>query len=126
MSRTTRATVAEGAAALGVNVVTIRRMIKRGQLEAERVHRPQGSAYLVTLPLDRTGDATSTGQPAQDISRTNGTGQPAPAEAMVSLIRTTIATVPGPLVGELAATRQAGEQKDVIIREQAEAIAALR
>ena len=47
-----RVTVAEAAAILGVSVVTIRRMIKRGQLEGERVIRPQGSAYLVTLPAD--------------------------------------------------------------------------
>src|SRR4051812_43195364 len=91
-----RVTVAEAAEQLGVNVVTIRRMIKRGQLEAERVHRPQGSAYLVTLPGHGIGDSTPTEQPAQDMSRTHGAAAPAPAEAMVSLIQTTIATVLGP------------------------------
>ena len=114
----TRVTVAEAAAILGVNVVTVRRMIKRGQLEAERVHRPQGSAYLVTLPGDGAGDATSTGQPAQDVSRTQGTSTP-PAEAMVSLIQTTIGTILGPLVGELDRHRQT-------IERQAETIAELR
>jgi excisionase family DNA binding protein len=105
-----RVTVAEAAAILGVNVVTIRRMIKRGQLEAERVHRPQGSAYLVALPGHGAGDETSTEQPAQDMSRTQRTATP-PAEAMVSLIQTTIATVLGPLVAELAASRQTNERQ---------------
>jgi excisionase family DNA binding protein len=111
--------VAEAAELLGVNVVTIRRMIKRGQLEAERVHRPQGSAYLVTLPQHGTGDGTPTEQPAQDMSRTHGAATPAPAEAMVSLIQTTIATVLGPLVGQVEASRQT-------IERQAETIAELR
>ena len=59
-----RVTVAEAAAILGVSVVTVRRMIRRGQLEGERVVRPQGSAYAVTLPADATGaaeDGTPTG-----------------------------------------------------------------
>ena len=106
----TRVTVAEAAAILGVNVVTIRRMIKRGQLEAERVHRPQGSAYLVKLPGDGAGDATPTEQVAQDMSRTQGTPTP-PAEAMVSLIQATIGTVLAPLVAELAASRQTIERQ---------------
>jgi excisionase family DNA binding protein len=36
-------TVSEAATILGVSVMTVRRMIKRGQLEGERVHRPQVS-----------------------------------------------------------------------------------
>jgi len=45
-----RLTVSEAAEALGVSHMTARRMIQRGQLEAERVLRPQGSAYFVLLP----------------------------------------------------------------------------
>ena len=77
-------TVAEAAASLGVSVVTIRRMIKRGQLEGQRVLRPQGSAYMVTLSAGNSGtepDATPSEQPAQNVSRPNGT----PEQAMVSL-----------------------------------------
>jgi excisionase family DNA binding protein len=121
----TRVTVAEAAAILGVNVVTIRRMIKRGQLEAERVHRPQGSAYLVNLPGDGTGDATPTEQLAQDMSRTQGTPTP-PAEAMVSLIQTTIGAVLGPLVAEQAALRQTVEHLTGQLVRQSETIGQLR
>jgi hypothetical protein len=53
------------------------------------------------------------------VSRTNGTGPALAAEAIVSLIQTTIATVLGPLVGQLDAPRQT-------IERQAEEIAGLR
>ena len=105
-------TVSEAAAILGVSVMTVRRMVKRGQLEGERVHRPQGTAYVVKLPADAPGntrDAPTTEQPPENVSRTNGTG-PAPADAMVSLIQTTIATVLGPLVGQVDAQRQTIER----------------
>jgi excisionase family DNA binding protein len=116
-----RVTVAEAAAIFGVNVVTIRRMIKRGQLEAERVHRPQGSAYLVTLPGHAAADGASMEQSAQDMSRTHGIPGPA-ADAMVSLIQTTIATVLGPLVGQLDAQRQTIERQAEQLTSQAETI----
>lgn len=105
-----RVTVAEAAAILGVNVVTVRRMIKRGQLEAERVHRPQGSAYLVKLPGHGAGDATPTEQPAQDMSRTQGTTTP-PGEAIAAMIQATLAPIVAPLVGELQASRQTIESQ---------------
>ena len=50
-----RVTVAEAAIALGVSTATVRRMVRRGQLEGERVQRPQGIVYVVTLPVDRAG-----------------------------------------------------------------------
>jgi excisionase family DNA binding protein len=115
----TRVTVAEAAAALGVSVVTIRRMIKRGQLEGERVIRPQGSAYLVRLPVDGTDDATPTEQPVQDMSRTQGTGTTptGQAEALATLVQATLTPIIAPLVAELAATRQASERKDAELRD---------
>jgi excisionase family DNA binding protein len=107
-------TVSEAAGILGVSTQTVRRMLRRGQLEGERVHRAQGSAYIVRIAVPNTAgdsDATATQQPAPNVSRANATDQPAPAEAMVSLIQTTIATVLGPLVAELAASRQANERQ---------------
>lgn len=107
------ATVAEAAEILGVSTQTVRRMIRRGQLQGERVHRPQGSTYVVSLPVDAPAgdtDATATQQPPPNVSRSNATG-PAQAEAMVSLIQTTIATVLGPLVGQIDAQRQTIERQ---------------
>ncbi len=101
-----QATVAEAAAILGVSVVTIRRMIKRGELEAERVVRPQGSAYLVTLPPDAPSpseDGTPTEQSAQDVSRTDGT----PVGLMAAWSEAFLA----PLVAELAESRQTVERQ---------------
>jgi excisionase family DNA binding protein len=106
-----RVTVAEAASILGVSVVTIRRMIRRGRLEAERVHRPQGSAYLVTLPVEGTGDRTATEQAAQNVSRTQGT----PADMMAVWSETFLA----PIMAELAASRET-------IARQAETIGQLR
>jgi excisionase family DNA binding protein len=115
-------TVAEAAEIRGVSVVTIRRMIKRGELEAERVIRPQGSAYLVNLPEDGTGtehDVPFTEQPAQNMFRAQGT----PADQMMSLIETTITSAVEaaitPLVKELATTHQT-------VQQQAEVIGSLR
>jgi excisionase family DNA binding protein len=45
-------TVAEAATILGVSTATVRRMVKRGDLEGERVLRPQGSVFVVRLPPD--------------------------------------------------------------------------
>jgi excisionase family DNA binding protein len=108
-------TVAEAADQLGVSVVTIRRMIKRGQLEAQRVVRPQGSAYLVTVPDDGTEDASPREQPAQNVSRTQGT----PEQAITAMIQATLAPVLAPLVAEITASRQT-------IERQAETIGELR
>ena len=44
-----RVTVAEAAIALGVSTATVRRMVRRGQLEGERVQRPQGIVYVLSL-----------------------------------------------------------------------------
>lgn len=59
------ATVKEAAEQLGVSTETIRRMIRAGKLRAERVHRPQGSAFVVLLDdaaavtsQETTADAT--------------------------------------------------------------------
>jgi excisionase family DNA binding protein len=98
----TRVTVAEAAERLGVSVVTIRRMIKSGRLEAERVHRPQGSAYLVTLPMDGTADGTPTERPAQNVSRTQGT----PADAMAAWAASVLTPILAPIAAELTASRQ--------------------
>src|SRR3954464_6889303 len=47
-----RVSIAEAARALGVSTSTVRRMVKAGRLVGESVLRPQGSAYVVRLPLD--------------------------------------------------------------------------
>jgi excisionase family DNA binding protein len=117
-----RLTVSEAAATLGVSRMTVRRMIQRGQLEAERVHRPQGTAYLVTLPVNGTGQGTPTAQPARHMGRPNDTEPPAQAEAMVSLIQATIGTILGPLVAEQTALRLTVERQADQLVSQAETV----
>jgi excisionase family DNA binding protein len=111
-------TIEQAAAILGVSASTIRRRIRAGTLQVTETRRPQGVVWLVHLPPGvRPATATDTvDTPPVDTAPTT---QPAPADAMVSLIQTTIGTVLGPLVSELAASRQT-------IERQAETIADLR
>ena len=102
-----RVSVAEAADVLGVSTATVRRMIRRGQLEGERVQRPQGTAYVVRLPLDASG----TRQPPGVVSRDNAS---APA-LMAAWSETFLA----PIMARMA-------EQEAIIREQAEQIGSLR
>jgi excisionase family DNA binding protein len=105
-----RVSVAEAARHLGVSVATVRRRIRAGELEAETVLRPQGSAFVVRLPLEASAGADDAYDRDQEAGFTTRT-QASSEQAMVSLIQATIGTVLGPLVGELAASRQANERQ---------------
>jgi hypothetical protein len=63
------------AAALGISVQAVRRRIKSGELRAERVKRPQGYAYRVTLPA---GVDVPEGA---DVDQAEGEHLPAPTGA---------------------------------------------
>jgi hypothetical protein len=105
-----RVSVAEAAGILGVSVATVRRRIRAGDLEAETVHRPQGTAFVVRMAVDASSgvsDAYDRDQEPRSTTRT----QASPEQAMTALIQTTIGTVLGPLVAELAASRQAIERQ---------------
>jgi hypothetical protein len=121
---TTPVTVEQAAAILGVSITTVKRRIRAGSLRAEEARRPQGTVWLVYLPSEATGAATS-GQGAASVVATAPTSTPA-ADAMVSLIQTTIGTVLGPLVAELAASRQTNERQAGQIARQSETIGELR
>jgi excisionase family DNA binding protein len=94
------ATVPEAARVLGVSVQTVRRMIRRGQIEGRRVHRPQGSAFIVTLPLERPGtnDAPTTDQVLRAGARANGP-TPAPAGELMAAWSETFL---GPIMARMA------------------------
>jgi excisionase family DNA binding protein len=90
-------TVAEAAEILGVSTATVRRMVKRGQLEGEQVQRPQGTAFVVRLPMDASqaaADATSTQQVPGVTPRGNASApelMAAWSEAFLSPIMTRMA-----------------------------------
>jgi hypothetical protein len=116
-----RVSVAEAATLLGVSVATVRRMIRTGRLEAERVRRPQGTAFVVHLPVDASTRHHHMGTTA----RPNASDPGSAADAMVSLIRTTIVTVLNPVVAQLDAHRQMVEHASGQITWQAEMIGRL-
>jgi excisionase family DNA binding protein len=106
-------TVSEAAAILGVSTQTVRRMVKRGQLEGQRVIRPQGTAFVVTLPgepMDATDDATVTPHATGNMERDNAT----PAGQRATWSETFLV----PLVAAL-------ERSQAIVRDQAETIGRL-
>ena len=47
-------TLPEAARILGVSESTVRRLVKAGKLEAERVLRPQGHVWMVMVPAPST------------------------------------------------------------------------
>ena len=77
------ATVREAADVLGVSTETIRRMIRAGKLRAERVHRPQGTAFLVELP-DATGHAAEDATDTAPSGRHNAAPEPALPPALLA------------------------------------------
>ncbi len=112
--------VAEACRILNVSDSTLRRLLRAGRLEAQKVERPQGHVWLVKVPAP-TG--TSSEDPPNRLGAADSHPPAAPpADAMVSLIQTTIATVLGPLVGQLDAQRQTIERQGETIRDQAETI----
>ena len=112
--------VPEAAAILGVSVATVLRRIRDGSLRAETIHRPQGRTYVVLLASDHTSDHACADSDQQVGIRARLTQSPAPqAEAMVALIQATIATVLGPLVGQLDAHRQTIERQADELKELA-------
>jgi excisionase family DNA binding protein len=78
-----RVTVAEAAGILGVSTTTVRRMVKRGQLEGQQVLRPQGTAFVVLLPAEpehAAEDAAPTRRPSGGMAR----GNAAPSEQLTA------------------------------------------
>jgi hypothetical protein len=120
--------IPEAAVILRLSESSVRRLVKAGQLEAERIQRPQGHVWLVKVPapssdqVDQPPDqiAASGDAPASTLS-----SQPA-ADAIAAMIQATLTPIIGPLVAELGSSRQLVERQADTIREQAEQIGTLR
>lgn len=109
MVTTAPVTIEQAAALLGVSSSTVRRRIRSGALQVTETRRPQGVVWLVHLPPGvRPADPTDT---VDTAPVTTTPSEPPAAEAMVSLIQTTIGTILGPLVGQLDAQRQTIERQ---------------
>jgi excisionase family DNA binding protein len=111
-----RVTVAEAAHRLGVSVATVRRRIRAGELVAERLIRPQGSAFVVRLPVDASASVSDAYDTEQEPRVTARTQASAP-EAMAALIQATLTPIIAPLVAQLDAHRQTVERQADALRE---------
>jgi excisionase family DNA binding protein len=113
-----RVSVAEAAAILGVSVATVRRRIRAGELEAETVLRPQGSAFVVRLPVQASAgvsDAYDSRQEPRDTMRTEAS----PEQAMLHLVQAAVTPILAPVMARMA-------EQEATIRQQAETIGELR
>ena len=125
MVTTPPVTIEQAAAILNVSASTIRRRIKVGMLRVEETHRPRGVIWLVHLPSG-TGPASETATVDTAPVDTTAATPTTQAEALTGLVQATVATVLGPLVGELAASRQTIERQSDQLVSQAEIIGQLR
>ena len=105
-------TIAEAAPILGVSVDTVRRRVKRGQLEARQVRTQHGPTWEVCL-------GTLQGELAPAAEGTEGAAQG--AEDRSQAMAAWAATLLGPLAAELGEARQTIErQAETIGRQGAE------
>ena len=103
-------TLPEASRILGVSESTVRRMVKAGKLEADRVERSQGHLWLVKLPPPSSPGG---GHPPT-VATAEGSNPP-PADALAAWS----ATILGPIMARMA-------EQEGTIREQAETIGELR
>jgi excisionase family DNA binding protein len=96
-------TLHESAQLLGVSLGTIRRRIARGELRAERVHRPQGHVWQVWLEPAQDAVDPPIQPPASNLPQHPGEMQR--AETMSVFLVPLLQQAMQPLVDELAATR---------------------
>ncbi len=118
-----RVTVAEAAEVLGVSTATVRRMVRRGQLDGERIQRPQGTVYVVRLPHDATGGAqqpSATRQAPGDTPRGSAT-----VDDRSQAIAAWAASLLAPITAELGEARQVIVSQAEKLQAQAETIGSL-
>jgi hypothetical protein len=108
--------VAEATRILGLSATTIRRRIDAGELEAERVVRPQGTAFLVRVPPDAPPGASEASGTPQDEPGTHH-HVPAGSDHLVAVVV--------PLVAQIDALRMTVERQSAQLIEQAETIGRL-
>ncbi len=118
-------TFAQACVALGVSAHTLRRRITSGEVQAERVRRPQGYTWIVYLdqaPGSRDGTDVTSRVPGDRPAITLD-GQPSPAGtqaadghqlalALAPLVEASVSAAVAPLRAELADVRATLSQRD--------------
>jgi hypothetical protein len=111
-------TLAEAAPILGVSVDTVRRRVKRGQVEARQVHTQHGPTWEVFLgsaPTDAQADAyAGADYPAQ--------GHAEGAEDRSQVMATWAASLLAPIAAELGEARQTIERQAGVVADLRETL----
>jgi excisionase family DNA binding protein len=111
-------TVAEAAVILAVSVNRVRQMIRDGILQAEKIRRNTGTAYVIDLDAAPKSVLSSIREDRQSRDAVRSAEQ-APAQAMAQIITaltdkiTEQAEIIGELRAELAAVRSGAEGRSV-------------
>jgi hypothetical protein len=82
--------VIEAARSLGVSEETVKRRIRRGELNGQQQPRPQGFVWMVDIPeevLDSTGQHDTTTTHDDDTDHNTSSGEIRRLEEMVKLLR---------------------------------------
>jgi len=95
-------TLEQAGRALGLSPRTVRRMVRRGELAADKIEGPHGPQYLVRLPAGQAGTVATNGH--------GGRGQGAPAGQPTAAVHRGQASLV-PLVTELTHRVAALEQE---------------
>ncbi len=110
-------TIAEAAPILGVSVDTVRRRVKRGQLESRQVRTQHGPTWEICI-----GDVLE--EPVRVAEGTQGAayGAEGGSQDRSQAMATWAASLLGPIAAELGEARQSMERQAEMIRDQAETI----
>jgi hypothetical protein len=81
-------TVPEAARRLGVTEDTVKRRLRKGELQGERKARPQGYTWMVELPDEESGTDSTVSSPSDDtVDHQVSNGEIRRLEEMVSMLQ---------------------------------------
>ncbi len=124
-------TMAEAAKRLSVSVDTIRRKLRRGELQGYQQPRPQGFVWVVELPEELDNPGTTSAETAADTSASypGSKGEICRLEEMVTVLQAQVVAQQKQMEAqqeELAAKNKQIEQLHILLQQAQAALPAPR
>ena len=110
-------TITEAAPIIGVSTDTVRRRVKRGQLESRQVRTQHGPTWEICI-----GDVLEESVPVAEGTQGAAYGAEGGSQDRSQAMATWAASLLGPIAAELGEARQSMERQAETIRDQAETI----